>query len=757
MAEQVVKLKLDTSSFDRALKAATAALAGLVSVQTLRSIVNITSNFEDLQDTLTSVTGSANKGAQAFKNIQNFATRTQFGVEELTNTYIKLQGAGITPTEKLLTTFTDAAAVTTDQLGTLTSITDLFSRTVSGGLGIQELDRLNDRGLPVYTMLIEKLGIARNQVTEYGKSAEGAAKITKALEEAINEAFGGATASKLDNLSTLQSNFSIQLRNTANIIGTEMAPALKEVIEDFTKFLASNDALAAQLGRGLGESIRSIAGFLKLLAQNIELVQTALYTFISFKLLTSLAILLRTAAGESKKGITAFRALGNAIKTLAGIAITFVKANPIGLLVTAIASLTLGLVGSNGLGRSIAQVNAAFEYFGINLTAVKDFFVTTFFKVLDFFREKLAQLRRGFVNMINSIAKFIPGFSGIKDVSEDVGKAITDAFKGGVDKVSSFIDHVKRAGEEYDRLKNITSEDITQGSTIAGAMPTITPPGLDAFGGPGRAISTPTQKELDAQKAALDAKFETLQASLRTETEAEIFAYENRLQILRDYYHDKTGLDDQQKKITERLETSHQKRMAEIAKNNFDKQLNTFKSGKFAELNFTEMSEKEKVKFAIEGGKEVLSALGQQSREAFQLMKAAAIAEAIINTAQGVTKALAQGGIFGPLLAGVIVAAGAAQIATIASQNYTGRQFGGPVTKGRQYLVGENGPEMFVPSGSGQIVPNRGLDDNKVVNINFNIQAVDAVGLDQVILQRKGLITNIVREGMENQGRRSVV
>jgi len=105
----------------------------------------------------------------------------------------------------------------------------------------------------------------------------------------------------------------------------------------------------------------------------------------------------------------------------------------------------------------------------------------------------------------------------------------------------------------------------------------------------------------------------------------------------------------------------------------------------------------------------------------------------------------------------VIIAAGAAQIATIASQQYQGRQFGGPVSKGRQYLVGENGPEMFVPAGSGQIVPNRGLDDHNVVNINFNIQAVDAQGLDQVILQRKGLITNIVREGMENQGRRSVV
>src|SRR5690606_37796022 len=47
--------------------------------------------------------------------------------------------------------------------------------------------------------------------------------------------------------------------------------------------------------------------------------------------------------------------------------------------------------------------------------------------------------------------------------------------------------------------------------------------------------------------------------------------------------------------------------------------------------------------------------------------KAFAVAEAIINTAQGVTKALAQGGMFGFAGAAAVAAAGAAQIATILS------------------------------------------------------------------------------------------
>jgi len=37
-----------------------------------------------------------------------------------------------------------------------------------------------------------------------------------------------------------------------------------------------------------------------------------------------------------------------------------------------------------------------------------------------------------------------------------------------------------------------------------------------------------------------------------------------------------------------------------------------------------------------------------------------------------------------------------------------GRATGGPVSPGRGYVVGENGPELFVPTSSGRIAPNLG-------------------------------------------------
>lgn len=48
------------------------------------------------------------------------------------------------------------------------------------------------------------------------------------------------------------------------------------------------------------------------------------------------------------------------------------------------------------------------------------------------------------------------------------------------------------------------------------------------------------------------------------------------------------------------------------------------------------------------------------------------------------------------------------------------RADGGPVTGGRPYIVGENGPELFVPGMSGGIIPNSGVTGGgNVININM--------------------------------------
>jgi hypothetical protein len=61
-----------------------------------------------------------------------------------------------------------------------------------------------------------------------------------------------------------------------------------------------------------------------------------------------------------------------------------------------------------------------------------------------------------------------------------------------------------------------------------------------------------------------------------------------------------------------------------------------------------------------------------------------------------------------------------------------GRAMGGPVSSGTAYVVGERGPELFVPGQSGSIVPNGGRGGN-TINLTVN-GAIDAEGTARTII-----------------------
>lgn len=64
------------------------------------------------------------------------------------------------------------------------------------------------------------------------------------------------------------------------------------------------------------------------------------------------------------------------------------------------------------------------------------------------------------------------------------------------------------------------------------------------------------------------------------------------------------------------------------------------------------------------------------------------------------------------------------------------RAYGGSVNAGTSYMVGERGPEMFVPRTSGTIVPNNALSStggSQVIN-NYNIQAIDVKSFEDRIM-----------------------
>lgn len=111
---------------------------------------------------------------------------------------------------------------------------------------------------------------------------------------------------------------------------------------------------------------------------------------------------------------------------------------------------------------------------------------------------------------------------------------------------------------------------------------------------------------------------------------------------------------------------------------------------------FETKTAKQKGDFILGQAQALTSGLAQTSKTAFNINKAAAISEAVINTAQGVTKALAS--VPWPLnlaAAAATAAAGAAQIATISSTSFGGASSG----------LTSSGPGTGVPSMANDISP----------------------------------------------------
>jgi hypothetical protein len=174
-------------------------------------------------------------------------------------------------------------------------------------------------------------------------------------------------------------------------------------------------------------------------------------------------------------------------------------------------------------------------------------------------------------------------------------------------------------------------------------------------------------------------------------------------------------------------------------------------------IAFEKKSDVEKAAFAIDQGAQMFSALGAQNKKAFEAAKAFNIANAIMNTYMAATKALAS---YPPPFNFIAMAAaigmGFAQVAQIRSQQYSGRALGGPVMGGTPYIVGESGPELFTPNTTGSITRNSDLGGGENVSVNFTINAVDTAGFDELLISRRGLITQVISDAMTEKGQRGL-
>jgi len=67
------------------------------------------------------------------------------------------------------------------------------------------------------------------------------------------------------------------------------------------------------------------------------------------------------------------------------------------------------------------------------------------------------------------------------------------------------------------------------------------------------------------------------------------------------------------------------------------------------------------------------------------------------------------------------------------------------------YIVGEQGPELFMPETPGEIIPS-GRSVGGQTNVNFSISAIDATGVEDLLMNQRGAIIAMIREAANEHG-----
>jgi len=87
---------------------------------------------------------------------------------------------------------------------------------------------------------------------------------------------------------------------------------------------------------------------------------------------------------------------------------------------------------------------------------------------------------------------------------------------------------------------------------------------------------------------------------------------------------------------------------------------------------------------------------------------------------------------------------------------------GGSVRKNQPVVVGDSasgrGGELFIPNSTGQIVPNSRLGSRTgAVNVNFNINTVDASGFEELLVRSRGTISQLINQSLNEKGQGNLI
>lgn len=147
------------------------------------------------------------------------------------------------------------------------------------------------------------------------------------------------------------------------------------------------------------------------------------------------------------------------------------------------------------------------------------------------------------------------------------------------------------------------------------------------------------------------------------------------------------------------------------------------------------------------------SAVSAAMKKATAMFKAKAIKESLMNVYRGALETFASI----PFPFNIAATALAIKFGMGLVNKIKGFEKGGRPPVGQPSIVGEKGAELFVPDQAGTIIPNNQLGMGKPVTVNFNINTVDARGFNELLVNSRGVIVNMINSAVNEKGKAALI
>lgn len=233
------------------------------------SIVGTIRQFEDLEAQLKSVTPNAEVAADAFELIKRFTATTTFNLDEVTQAFITLASSGIAPTTDVLQDLGNLAAARGQR------IQDVAQAVQNATTG--EFEMLKRLGVIVRTEGDQITATFNGVATTMTKS--GIVDYLRSIgREKFGDAISNQAATLSGAFSNLQdaiSFFQVQIGEGG------LRSALIEITKTLTESASGSDSLAQSIGKALGAAVRAVNSALIFLRDNLREITTAVIIFLS--------------------------------------------------------------------------------------------------------------------------------------------------------------------------------------------------------------------------------------------------------------------------------------------------------------------------------------------------------------------------------------------------------------------------------------------------------------------------------------------